>query len=105
MKKLIWNNIVRRKNQSILTVMITLMTVFIFVLVLGVFVTMKQGLDLSRERLGADVVILPEEANVDGYELLLPQIRKMFTWMHLCWKKSQSRKVLRLFHRSSIPRR
>ena len=70
MKKLIWNNIVRRKNQSILTVLITLMTVFIFVLVLGVFVTMKQGLDLSRERLGADVVILPEEANVDGYELL-----------------------------------
>ena len=70
MKKLIWNNIVRRKNQSILTVLITLMTVFIFVLVLGVFVTMKQGLDLSKERLGADVVILPEEANIDGYELL-----------------------------------
>ena len=70
MKKLIWNNIARRKNQSVLTVLITLMTVFIFVLVLGVFVTMKQGLDLSKERLGADVVVLPEEANVDGYELL-----------------------------------
>ena len=70
MLTLIWNNIIRRKNQSVLTVLITLMTVFIFVLVLGVFVTMKQGLDLSKERLGADVVILPEEANVDGYELL-----------------------------------
>lgn len=70
MKKLIWNNIVRRKNQSVLTVLITMMTVFIFVLVLGVFITMEQGLSLSRERLGADVVILPEEANVDGYELL-----------------------------------
>lgn len=70
MKKLIWNNIVRRKNQSVLTVLITLMTVFTFVLVLGVFITMEQGLSLSRERLGADVVILPEEANVDGYELL-----------------------------------
>ena len=70
MKKLIWNNIIRRKNQSILTVLITMMTVFTFVLVLGVFITMEQGLSLSRERLGADVVILPEEANVDGYELL-----------------------------------
>ena len=62
MRKLIWNNIVRRKNQSVLTVLITMMTVFIFVLVLGVFITMEQGLRLSRERLGADVVILPEEA-------------------------------------------
>ena len=70
MRKLIWNNIARRKNQSVLTVLITMMTVFIFVLVLGVFITMEQGLELSRERLGADVVILPEEANVDGYELL-----------------------------------
>lgn len=70
MKKLIWNNIARRKNQSVLTVLITLMTVFTFVLVLGVFITMQQGLELSRERLGADIVILPEDANVDGYELL-----------------------------------
>ena len=70
MRKLIWNNIARRKNQSVLTVLITMMTVFIFVLVLGVFITMEQGLSLSRERLGADVVVLPEEANVDGYELL-----------------------------------
>ena len=70
MKKLIWNNIRRRKNQSVLTVLITLMTVFTFVLVLGIFITMEQGLELSRERLGADVVVLPEEANVDGYELL-----------------------------------
>lgn len=70
MKKLIWNNIARRKNQSLLTVLITLVTVFTFVLVLGVFLTMQQGLELSRQRLGADVVVLPEEANVDGYELL-----------------------------------
>ena len=70
MKKLIWNNIIRRKNQSILTVLITLLTVFTFVLVLGVFITMQQGLELSRERLGADIVVLPETANADGYELL-----------------------------------
>lgn len=70
MKKLIWNNIVRRKNQSLLTVLITLLTVFTFVLVMGVFLTMRQGLELSRERLGADIVVLPETANADGYELL-----------------------------------
>lgn len=70
MKKLIWNNIRRRKNQSALTVLITMMTVFTFVVVLGVFLTMQQGLELSRERLGADIVVLPETANTDAYELL-----------------------------------
>lgn len=67
---LIWKNISRRRTQSTLTVAITMMTVMVFILVLGVFLTMQHGLELSRERLGADVVVLPEEADVDGYELL-----------------------------------
>lgn len=70
MWKLIYNNITRRKNQSLLTVAITLLTIMSFVLVLGVFTTMGQGLKLSRERLGADVIFLPQEVETDGYELL-----------------------------------
>lgn len=70
MWKLIWCNIIRRRNQSLLTMAITGLTVLTFVVMLGVFTTMNQGLKLSQERLGADAVILPEEASTDGYELL-----------------------------------
>lgn len=63
MWKLIWSNIIRRKNQSLLTIMS-------FVLVLGVFTAMGQGLELSEQRLGADVIFLPEEVDTEGYELL-----------------------------------
>lgn len=70
MWKLIWNNIAKRKNQSMLTIAITMLTVMSFVLVLGVFVAMGQGLDLSKQRLGADVIFLPDTVETDGYELL-----------------------------------
>ena len=70
MWKLIWNNIAKRKNQSLLTIAITMLTIMSFVLVLGVFVAMGQGLELSKQRLGADVIFLPEEVDADGYELL-----------------------------------
>jgi len=67
---LIWNNIARRRTQSVLTVTITLLTVFVFVMVLGVFQTVSQGLSLSRERLGADAVLIPKYASADGSDLL-----------------------------------
>ena len=70
MWKLIWSNIIRRKNQSLLTVAITLLTIMSFVLVLGVFTAMGQGLKLSEQRLGADVIFLPQEVDTEGYELL-----------------------------------
>ncbi len=67
---LIWKNIVRRKNQSILTIAITAITIFTFVLIFGVFITMRQGLSESADRLGADAIIVPSTADADGYELL-----------------------------------
>ncbi|MBQ0004744.1 MAG: ABC transporter permease [Clostridiales bacterium] len=67
---LIWKNIVRRKNQSILTIAITAITIFTFVLFFGVFITMRQGLSESADRLGADAIIIPSTANANGYELL-----------------------------------
>ena len=67
---LIWNNIARRRTQSTLTVTITALTVLVFVMVLGVFQTVNQGLALSRERLGADAVLVPKYSNVKGDDLL-----------------------------------
>lgn len=65
-----WKNIARRRNQSILTIAITALTIFTFVLIFGVFITMNKGLEASLERLGADAIVVPSSANVDGYELL-----------------------------------
>lgn len=74
MLMLIWNNISRRRAQSALTVSITLLTVMVFVMVLGVFQTVNQGLALSRERLGADAVLIPQYASADGGDLLFTAI-------------------------------
>ena len=70
MLMLIWNNITRRRSQSMLTVAITMLTVLVFVMVLGVFQTVNRGLTLSRERLGADAVLIPKYATADGGDLL-----------------------------------
>ena len=71
---LIWNNIARRRTQSALTVTITALTVLVFVMVLGVFQTVNQGLALSRERLGADAILMPKYSNAKGDDLLFTAI-------------------------------
>ena len=70
MLMLIWNNIRRRRAQSLLTVAITTLTVLVFVMVLGVFQTVNRGLALSRERLGADAVLIPRYSSAGGSDLL-----------------------------------
>ena len=70
MLMLIWNNIARRRTQSTLTVTITMLTVMVFVMVLGIFQTVNQGLALSRERLGADAILMPKYSNAKGDDLL-----------------------------------
>ena len=70
MLMLIWKNISRRRTQSTLTVTITMLTVLVFVMVLGVFQTVNQGLALSRERLGADAVLIPKYSAAKGDDLL-----------------------------------
>ena len=74
MLMLIWKNISRRRAQSALTVTITMLTVLVFVMVLGVFQTVNQGLRLSRERLGADAILIPKYASADGSDLLFTAI-------------------------------
>ena len=71
---LIWNNIARRRTQSTLTVTITALTVMVFVMVLGIFQTVNQGLALSRERLGADAVLMPKYSAAKGEDLLFTAI-------------------------------
>ncbi len=74
MLMLIWKNISRRRAQSVLTVTITMLTVMVFVMVLGVIQTMNRGLALSRERLGADAVLIPKYARMNDTDLLFTAI-------------------------------
>ena len=67
---LIWKNISRRRVQSVLTITITLLTVMVFVMVMGVLKTMSTGLEMSRERLGADAILVPKDASATGSDLL-----------------------------------
>ena len=70
MLTLIWNNISRRRSQSVLTIAITMLTITVFVVVLGIFQVVTQGLALSRERLGADAILVPKYASATGSDLL-----------------------------------
>lgn len=74
MLNLMWNNIRRRRSQSLLTIAITLVTVMVFSMVLGIVQVMDQGLELSRQRLGADAVLIPKYAPTQSEELLFTAV-------------------------------
>lgn len=74
MLNLMWNNIRRRRSQSLLTVAITLVTVMVFSMVLGIVQVMDEGLELSRQRLGADAVLIPKYAPTQSEELLFTAV-------------------------------
>lgn len=74
MLNLMWNNIRRRRSQSLLTIAITLVTVMVFSMVLGVVQVMDEGLELSRQRLGADAVLIPKYAPTQSEELLFTAV-------------------------------
>lgn len=61
--KIAYLNVIRRKGQSLFTGFITTLTIFVFVLVFSIFSIVQSGLRLSDERLGADIIVLPNEAD------------------------------------------
>ncbi len=65
-----WKNLSRRKGQSFLTILITLLTVMVFVMIFAFYTNFQQGVVLSQERLGADILVLPNEASTDAYTTL-----------------------------------
>lgn len=70
MFKFAWQNLSRHKGQSLLTILITLLTVMVFVMIFSFYTNFQQGVMLSQERLGADILILPNEARTDAYTTL-----------------------------------
>jgi len=65
---LAWRNCSRRKEQSLLTVGISALTVFTFVLIVLVFSIVHSSLELSAQRMGADLIVLPNKVEADAFQ-------------------------------------
>ncbi len=63
--KLAYLNVVRRKSQSLLTGIIASITILSFVLVFSIYFIVQDGLSLTSERLGADIIVIPNKADLD----------------------------------------
>ncbi|MDD3894249.1 MAG: hypothetical protein PHU36_04435 [Syntrophomonadaceae bacterium] len=91
---LAWRNTIRRRKQSLLTVIITALTILTFVVVLSIFLIMQEGLALSSERLGADVIVLPDKAKADAYQTLFTATPANIYMPKNTMKKLEKLKVL-----------
>lgn len=67
---LAWRNATRRKNQTLITILITMVTVLTFVLAYGIISTLDEGAKLANSRLGADVIVLPHTVQADAFQTL-----------------------------------
>jgi|GEM_PF-812634 len=77
MLRIALNNIVRRRNNSMLMIICMAITVGIFTLLWSVFSLSNSGLELSKSRLGADVLVYPKDAEVDDEKLLFSGLTEM----------------------------
>lgn len=67
---LAWRNITRRLGSSVLTAFIAFMATFALTASMIVVTSLEDGVRLSRERLGADVMVLPAGASGNASEVL-----------------------------------
>jgi len=67
---LAWRNITRRLGSSVLTAFIAFVAVFALSASLVVVASLEDGVRLSRERLGADIMVLPAGASGNASEVL-----------------------------------
>ena len=67
---LAWRNITRRLGTSVLTAFIAFVAVFMLAASLVVVSSLENGVRLSRERLGADLMVLPAGASGNTSEVL-----------------------------------
>ncbi len=70
MLKLAFLNVKRRKNKSLIAIAVSLITAFIFVVLWSVYSIIQSGITLSNERMGADIIILPNNAKADNMDFI-----------------------------------
>lgn len=77
MLKMIFKNVVRRKNQSALTVVIAMIVTAVFFTFVSVAYSSSEGLRISSERIGADILIYPDTAKASGTDIIFTGVSEM----------------------------
>ncbi|WP_180326661.1 ABC transporter permease [Raoultibacter phocaeensis] len=67
---LAWRNITRRLGQSVATGIIVFISVFALTASCVIVSSLEESISLSRERLGADIMVLPAGASADASSVL-----------------------------------
>lgn len=67
---LAWRNVARRLGQATITALIVCIAVFVVTASCVVISSLETGLKLSKERLGADIMLLPAGASTSASEVL-----------------------------------
>lgn len=70
-------NVMRRKNRSFVTVMITMVTMFVFTLIWNTYSVIQSGYSLNEKRMGADIVIYPAVVDGDSQDILYSGVAEM----------------------------
>lgn len=63
-------NILRRRSQALITVSITAIAIFITLLTSSVLFQVREGIALSKDRVGADVMLIPASSDFEDTSLL-----------------------------------
>ncbi|MBS1348356.1 MAG: hypothetical protein HP052_02645, partial [Firmicutes bacterium] len=77
MFKIAMLNVSRRKKSTALTITITAIAVLAVILISSISMCISSGLQISEERMGADVIIYPNSAKIDDTEFLYSGIAQM----------------------------
>ncbi|WP_277087448.1 ABC transporter permease [Peptostreptococcus porci] len=70
-------NVWRRRNKTILLGVVSAISMCILVSAISVFFSIKASFEISSQRLGADVVIVPDSVEADGEEIMFTGVPKM----------------------------
>ncbi|ADU65319.1 protein of unknown function DUF214 [Desulfurispirillum indicum S5] len=67
---LAWRNVTRRFSQSLITIIIVGVAIATFTVAHMVFSLLQQSVDLSSQRMGADIIVLPRAVGVNPHQAL-----------------------------------
>ena len=77
MFKLALKNVFRRKNQVLIAIFVTLLSTLVFTAVYNIYKEIDDGIKFNEDRMGADVVIYPAEAESNPQDFLFSGVAEM----------------------------
>lgn len=77
MFKLALKNVFRRKNQVLIAIFVTLISTLVFTAVYNIYKEIDDGIKFNEDRMGADVVIYPAEAESNPQDFLFSGVAEM----------------------------